>query len=127
MASRYFASGRLKSTTVCMQRLDPMARRSGSRGLNGYGRLCLRRSGHESAGTECYLTVVDSAHNVRTPTLGNGKFLTMFDNAGNTIVRVLGAYNQLNFSTINLSSPPVRSANKFWMRLIKSSLNKGGS
>lgn len=113
LASRYFAAGSTQANNGLYATLGSDGSQKWFAKLNGYDDIVYAEVAMNSAGTECTLTVVDSAHNVKTTTLGKGKFLTMYDNAGNTVVRVLGGMSQLTFTTISLAAPPVRSANKF--------------
>lgn len=113
LASRYFASGSTQVNNGLYATLGSDGSQKWFSRLNGYDDFVYAEVAMNAAGTEAYLTVVDGAHNVKTATLGKGKFITMFDNAGNTIVRILGSYSQLNFSNVSLSAPPVRSASKF--------------
>ncbi len=113
LASRFFAAGSAAANNGIYATLSSDGTQQWFSKLNGYDGIVYAEVAMNSSATECTVTVVDSAHNVKTATLGRGKFLTMFDNSGNTIVRVLGGLGQLNFSAVDLSAPPVRSTNKY--------------
>ena len=113
LASRYFAAGSAAANNGVYAVLGSDGSQQWFSRLNGYDDIVFAEIAMNSTGTECTLTIVDSAHNVRTTTLGKGRFLTMYDNAGNTIIRVLGGLSQLSFTNVNLATPPVRSTSHF--------------
>jgi hypothetical protein len=64
-------------------------------------------------GEELLLTVVDSARNVYTSKLTRGEFLTVRDQQGRTLVRVLGARSNFDWQQVDLAAPPMFSAARY--------------
>ncbi len=64
-------------------------------------------------GEELLLTVVDSSRNVYTAKLTRGEFLTVRDQQGRTLVRVLGARSNFDWQQVDLAVPPIFSAARY--------------
>ncbi|MCC6509342.1 MAG: tandem-95 repeat protein [Pirellulaceae bacterium] len=113
LASRYYASGSTMASNGLYATLSSDGAQRWFSKLDGFNGVQYAEVTMNSSGTEGVLTIVDSAHNVFAATLAKGKFLSMHDGSGNTIVRVLGGLGQLQFTPVDLAAPPVRSTNRF--------------
>ena len=81
--------------------------------LDGFAGVLFAEVTLNASGSEAYLTIVDANHNIFTATLGKGKFLTLHDESGNTVVRVLANREQLQWRQVNLASPRGAIPNKY--------------
>lgn len=113
LASRYFAAGSALANNGLYATTSADGSQEWFAKLNGFDNVVFAEVTLNSAGTEAVLTIVESNHDVFVARLGKGKFLTMHDDLGNTIIRILGGRAQLQFTKIDLSAPPVLSANRF--------------
>ncbi len=64
-------------------------------------------------GEELLLTVVDHSRNVYTAKLKRGEFLTVQDQQGRKLIRVLGDRDDFAWQQVNLAAPPISSAAKY--------------
>lgn len=64
-------------------------------------------------GEELLLTVVDHNRHVHTAKLKRGEFLTVQDQQGRTLVRVLGARSNFEWQQVDLAAPPIFSAPRY--------------
>jgi hypothetical protein len=81
--------------------------------LDGFDDVVFAETTMTNSGTEVILTIVQSNHDVYSALLGKGKFITMHDEQGNTVIRVLGGRDQLQFTKVNMAAPAIANATNY--------------
>lgn len=77
--------------------------------LDGFDDTLFAEAVLSDSGAELLITKVDGNHDVFTAKLGRGEFIRTTDDAGNSVVRVLGDQSQFVWQQVNLATPPVTS------------------
>lgn len=57
------------------------------------------------------MSYIDDSGNIFTSKLGRGDFVKMTDDAGNTLIRVLGGESDFSFQQVSFQAPPYTAAN----------------
>lgn len=114
LASSFYANGSVHATSGFYATLGADGAQKWFSKLDGFDGIAYAEVAMSSDGRQCFLTVVDSAHNVMTATLSRNNFIAIRDSQGNSIVRVIGDMSMFNFESVNRAAPPVRSSSSFF-------------
>lgn len=106
LASSQSASGQLASHGMYAT-LAADGSQSWFFGLDGFRDIVFAEATMSASGREVLLTIVESDHEVYTAVVGRGKFIALPDNAGNTIIRILGGRDQLQFNKVDMAAPTI--------------------
>ena len=109
LASRYYASGSQYANYGMYATLNPDGSQSSFFSLEGFKDIVFAEATMSDSGREVILTIVEADHSVHTAVLGRGKFIALHDSAGNTIIRILGGRDQLQFQEVDMSAPTISS------------------
>jgi hypothetical protein len=66
-----------------------------------------------ASGKELLLTIVDSAHNIKTAVVGEDDWIQVNGANGTTLLRVLGGNNDFDWTPVSLSAAPALSATNY--------------
>jgi len=113
LASRYFVSGSAEASKGIYAVVGADGSQKWFSLLNGYEDVVFAEIALNTAGTQAVVTIVDRNHAVFSAVLGQGRFLTLHDNSGNTIIRILGGREVQTFTLISLAAPPLLDANRY--------------
>lgn len=125
LASRYFTAGSPMAHYGLYSTLDSSGNQSWFSKLDGFNDVVFAETAMTNSGTEVVLTIVQSNHDVYSAVVGKGKFITMQDELGNTVVRILGGRDQLQFTKVNLAAPAITTA-KHYLESVDEVFNQEG-
>lgn len=81
--------------------------------MEGYDHIAFAEMVLNSDGSRLVLSVVDHDEQIFTAVLGRGQFVKITDDSGNTLVRVLGAYNKFTWNKVSITATPPITAAKY--------------
>ena len=113
LASRYTTAGSPMANYGLYSTVDASGAQSWFSKLDGFDGVVYAETTLTNSGSEVVLTIVQSNHDVYTASLGKGKFITLHDELGNTVIRVLGGREQLQFTKVNMAAPAIVSAQHY--------------
>lgn len=113
LASRYYTAGSPMANYGLYSLVDSSGGQDWFTKLDGFDDVVFAETTMTNSGSEVILTIVQSNHDVYSALLGKGKFITMHDEQGNTVIRVLGGRDQLQFTKVNMAAPAIANATNY--------------
>lgn len=107
LASSYYAASGQQASKGMYATLGANGAQNAFFNLDGFDDIMFAEATMSADGRQVVLTVVDGDHSVHSAVLGRGKFIALQDNAGNTIIRILGGRDQLPFQEVNMEAPTI--------------------
>lgn len=81
--------------------------------MAGYDNVAFAEMVLNNDGSRLVLSIVDHNEEIHTTVLGRGQFVRVTDDSGNTLVRVLGAYNKFTWNKVSITATPPITAAKY--------------
>ena len=81
--------------------------------MAGYENVAFAEMVLNNDGSRLVLSIVDHNEEIHTTVLGRGQFVRVTDDSGNSLVRVLGAYNKFTWNKVSITATPPITAAKY--------------